>query len=162
MPPRLNPRPAHINRQDVVQLQRRDCHSTARGQALDLRPVFDPPEMIRLPLLPRVEDGRFLAGQALNALDLNPLIAVAQAAGQAEIALIISAAQGRRDDVVDFQSAKNEPLRTKAVAAALTARLTHALANVGRNIASTHDERGGINPRLTLSASASALSSNPS
>src|SRR5438552_834371 len=139
MPAGCHPFPAHRDGDQVVQLQSKDRGSATRGPPVEPRAVITPGKMLGPPLATWVKEADPLAGLRIQPLRLRGLEIVAQAAPQPKVVLFIGPALGFGNDVVDFQPAQNESLRTQAIAAPIPSLSPHAYPDFLGNTAGAHD-----------------------
>src|SRR5262245_22867990 len=161
MPARRYPGTAHHHRDDIVELECHDSSTATCGASDDLGAIGTPVEVARPALLSRVIQPHPSACQRIDGVSLCALEVVAHATGQPQVRLVIRAAAGSRDGMLDFQGAEHQVLRAAAVAAAIAGSGAYARTDLRRN-GGTHGARGSRSPRRTASCSAWALRSSPS
>jgi hypothetical protein len=118
--------------------------------------------MLRPTLAARIEQRHQLPRDGVATLGLSGLGVIAQPAREPKIVFFVSAATGRRLEMVNLKLSQHQMLWTEAIATTLTSRLPDSVAAVVRNMCARHGCTGPRNPRRTASRSASALRTNPS
>ena len=79
---------------------------------------------------------------------------ITHAAGQPEIALVISATFGSGNNMLDFQNLHRVTLVSQTVPTTIFSSNTDSRTESFRNLSRGHGWSGGIKPRLTASAKA--------
>ena len=162
MPTSGNPVAANDDGDQIVELQSHDGRATNRRLAEDACAVIAPDKMLRPTLAARIEQRHQLPRDRVATLGLSGLGVIAQPAREPKIVFLVSAATGRRLEMVNLQLSQHQMLWTEAIATTLTSRLPDSVAAVVRNMCARHGCTGPRNPRRTASRRASALRTNPS
>lgn len=144
----------------VVQLQGFNrCASSGRAPD-DTHAIRTPEEVSNPALATWVEQANPPPGQRIGAIELYPLVAIAEAAGKPEVVFVVRTTECRWDDVFDFQWTEDQRLVAATVTATVPCLDTHTSADRGWNIPS-HGASGGRRPRRTASARPWAFRTNP-
>jgi hypothetical protein len=162
MPSRGAPLPPYRHDDDVIQPKSKDRGPAARRLAQYPGTIAAPQEMNRPTLTARVEQPHVSSSNRINRMSLYAFAVVAEPAGEPKVGLSIRSADGRGNNVFDFQPALDEALGTQTISAAIPCSLAHALADFDGYVPVAQGCNGSRRPRRTASRSAWALRNKPS
>src|SRR5262249_4550352 len=123
--------------------------------------IVAPREVLRPPLPARIEQGHPLSCGRVDPFGLGTFVGVAHPAAKPKVLLIVGAAGGGRNDVLDLEPGKHQPLGAQAVATALPRLGADTVTDGLANRSTAHGCNCSRKPRCTASCSAWALSSSP-
>ena len=162
MPTRSHPGVSDHDSDDMIQLQRHHCGSSAGRAPDNARAILAPLKVSGPPLPPRIKQTNAAPMERITGRDAYAFETVAQAAGQPQVLFCISPSPRLGNNVVDFQQPQHVALGTLAIPTPIARSCPYPTPHRRGDRLGTHGSSGARNPRRTASRSAWAFRNKPS